>query len=167
MPNQEQEQDNYPSKTQRKKAMTDLQVIGKQLCQLKPRQLLKFSLPVALDNAIAEYQRLPNSNEAKRRQLQYIGKVMRKVDSESIKQLLTEFNQQAQNNSQRLHKLEEWRERLITQGDQALGLLIDEYPTIDRQVIRQLIRQAKKEAGSEKAQFASRKLFRYLQKIIK
>lgn len=153
------------SKSALKREMTALQKIGEELVDLSSSQLAKISMPELLKDAIMLARRLKN-REGKRRQLQYIGKIMRNIDSDAIRQRLDSFNHQSQAYRQKFHQLEQWRDRLMADGDKALDELLKESPEVDRQHLRQLIRQAKKEIAQSKPPAASRKIFKYLQENI-
>ncbi len=159
------EEEQPKSKSALKREMTALQKIGEELVDLPSAKLAKISMPEILKDAIMLARRLKN-REGKRRQLQYIGKLMRNTDSDAIKQRLDSFNHQSQVYRQQFHRLEQWRDRLIAGGDQALDELLKESPEMDRQHLRQLIRQAQKETSQNKPPAASRKVFKYLQENI-
>ena len=91
---------------------------------------------------------------------------MRTIDHEAIKERLNSFDQQSKSFRQQFHRLEQWRDQLIADGDQALDELLNESPKLDRQHLRQLIRQAHKETSQNKSPAASRKIFKYLQENI-
>jgi ribosome-associated protein len=105
--------DNLPeeplSKTRRKKDMHALQDLGETLTTLPPALLDKCNLPAELLQAIAEYKRIPDRRGAKKRQLQFIGRVMRDIDAEPILQVLDEQGQQAELAKRRFQRLEEVR----------------------------------------------------------
>jgi ribosome-associated protein len=149
------------SKSALKREMTALQKIGEELVDLPSSQLSKIAMPELLEDAIMLARRLKN-REGKRRQLQYIGKIMRNIDSDAIRLRLDSFNHQSQVYRQQFNRLEQWRDRLITDGDKAIDDLLKESPGVDRQHLRQLIRQAKKEISQSKPPSASRKIFKYL-----
>jgi ribosome-associated protein len=149
------------SKSALKREMTELQKIGEELVNLAPAKLAKISMPEQLDEAVRLARRLKN-REGKRRQMQYIGKIMRTIDSVAIQQKLESFHHQSQSFRQELHRLEQWRDRLIAEGDPAISELLLDSPELDRQHLRQLIRQANKEASQNKPPAASRKIFQYL-----
>ena len=166
---QEESHDNADetSKTALKKQATELQQLGLRLSQLKPHLLDQFDLPEKLRAAIADHQRF-NSNEAKRRQLQYVGKLMRNVPVEPILHhfdLLDGVTAQA-NRTQ--HELEEWREKLLANSKEITHFL-DRYPNTDRQALRQNIKrtttQMSKSPDSPPARKAYRDLFRHLRDI--
>ncbi|MDP1520078.1 ribosome biogenesis factor YjgA [Porticoccus litoralis] len=149
------------SKTAIKREMTELQKLGEELVNLPAAKLEKISLPEDLEEAVMLARRLKN-REGKRRQLQYIGKLMRVIDSDSIRESLESFHQDSVAFRQQFHKLEIWRDRLLNEGDSALEELMREKPGMDRQHLRQLIRQAQKQASQNKPPAAARKLFKYL-----
>ena len=152
------------SKTQLKREAEDLQALGSQLVKLKPTDLAKLSLDEQLQKAIKEAQKI-TSNGAIRRQMQYIGRLMRERDPEPIRQALFSLSRSKQVANKHFHEIEQWRERLIQEGDQALAELIKIHSTIDRQHLRQLIRKAQEEQQKNLAPHAIKNLFRYLQTI--
>ena len=161
--------DNLPeeplSKTRRKKDMHALQDLGETLTTLPPALLDKCNLPAELLQAIAEYKRIPDRRGAKKRQLQFIGRVMRDIDAEPILQVLDEQGQQAELAKRRFQRLEEVREQLLAGDQGTLDELIRDYAGFDNQYARALIRQAQKEQAENKHPAASRKLFAYLREI--
>jgi ribosome-associated protein len=148
------------SKSQRKREMTALQDMGVELVKLPRARLEKFDLPENLLGALVEAQRL-NSHGAIRRQMQYIGKLMRAVDIEPIAEQLAALRGESAAAKAEFHALEHWRTRLIA-DDQALGAWLSAHPESDAQQIRQLIRNARKEAAEGKPPKSSRALFRLL-----
>jgi ribosome-associated protein len=161
--------DNLPeeplSKTRRKKDMHALQDLGETLTTLPPALLDKCNLPAELLQAIAEYKRIPDRRGAKKRQLQFIGRVMRDIDAEPILQVLDEQGQQAELAKRRFQRLEEVREQLLAGDQGTLDELIRDYAGFDNQYARALIRQAQREQAENKPPAASRKLFAYLREI--
>ncbi len=153
------------SKSEMKRDMQERQQLGENLTKLNKQQLEKIPLDESLREAIADHQRFKH-REAKRRQLQFIGKLMRDADVEAIQRAweLSQAGSEAAKKAQ--HKLEYWRDRLISEGDAAINTVVDEYPTLDRQQLRQLIRQSHKEAEHNKPPAASRKLFKYLREVL-
>jgi ribosome-associated protein len=161
----ESDEEGGVSKSQRKREMTALQDLGKTLTEMNAASLGKCKLPDDLLAAIAEFKRLPNKHEARRRQLQFIGKLMRQTDTTLIEQIIQQEQQQANHDRLLFHRLEMLREELLQGSEDALQGLILEHPDMDIQYIRQLIRQAKKEAETNKPPQASRKLFKYLRDL--
>ncbi|MEZ9856103.1 ribosome biogenesis factor YjgA, partial [Vibrio breoganii] len=104
-------------------------------------------------------------NEAKRRQLQYIGKVMRNVDPEPIQAALDKVRNKHSQATAELHKLEQLRDRVVAEGDAAISEVMEMYPEADRQRLRQLARQANKEKSANKPAKASREIFQILKEL--
>ena len=153
-----------PSKTKRKQEMHALQDIGEQLVGLNKDRLAQINLPETLLDAVIEAKRL-TGHEARRRQMQYLGKLMRSVDEEPIRAKLDEWNNVTRVQSAKFHLLERWRERLLT-DEKALSDLVAEYARADIQQIRTLIRNAQKEAAASKPPKSSRALFKLLREMI-
>lgn len=150
-----------PSKSALKREMTALQKLGEELAAMPPSRLAQLTLSEEIVDAINLYRRL-KQREARRRQLQFIGKQMRREDVDSITATLAGFEHQDQLFRQHFQRIEALRETLLRDGDRALAPLLDEHPELDRQFLRQTIRQANQEAGRGSPPAASRKLFRYL-----
>lgn len=163
-PENDIEQDAAPSKTQRKKDMHALQEIGEQLVELDPKKLTEFDLPEILLDAI-RMARPMNQHGARRRQMQYIGKLMRTIDVLPIQQKLDSWHQLSLHQTAQLHQLERWRERLLS-DEHALTEFAEKYPTADLQHLRLLIRNAQKEKAAEKPPKSFRLLFQALQAVI-
>jgi ribosome-associated protein len=150
--------DEFESKTKRKKDMLALQDLGKHLAELSPAHLGSITLPEDLKSAVLEARRL-KSHEAKRRQLQYIGRLMRDVDAEPIRTQLEALEGQSAQASAAHKRLEGWRERLLA-DDGALTEFATEHPGADLQALRALIRNARKEQKDGRPPRAYRELFR-------
>ncbi len=159
-PWEEEEEIIWVSKTEMKNDMIDLQKLGEELVELKPSQLEKIPMTEDLADAIKDAQRF--NKEARRRQLQFIGKLMRNIDPEPIQSALDKIRNKHSQNTAVLHKLEQLRDRIIEKGDDAINDVLELYPEIDRQRLRQLARQAKKEKETNKAPKASREIFQVL-----
>lgn len=141
------------SKTDLKKHSDHLQSLGEQLLTLRKGLMAKLELPDQLLDALAEAKRITNF-EGKRRQMQFIGKLMRKLDEstvQAIEQALDVQHQGSAQETQRLHHAEQWRDRLIA-DDQALTDWLQLDPDADLQHLRSLIRQARKDAQANAAQ---------------
>ncbi|NOZ53849.1 MAG: DUF615 domain-containing protein [Gammaproteobacteria bacterium] len=164
MSNDEQH-DDYISKSQKKREMTALQQLGKSLVALSPAQLKKMLLPAMLEEAIINAKTI-QQHGAKRRQLQYLGRLMREVDADAIKSQFDLITQHSKQATTQLHKIERWRERLINEGDSALNEFIQLHDTADRQHLRQLIRRTQAEINTKKSRQAYRKLFQQLKECL-
>jgi len=156
-------QEETVSKTRRKKQMLELQELGSQLVELPEAQVAAMALEPALEQAVLEARRM-KSHEAKRRQLQYIGRLMREVDAEPIRARLAAIEGHSAQATARHRRLEAWRERLLA-DDQALTELATQYPQSDIQAVRTLIRNSRKEQQQGKPPRAYRELFRLLKAI--
>jgi ribosome-associated protein len=151
------------SKTELKNDMIMLQKLGEELVELKPSALEKFPIPDDLAEAILSAQRF--KNEARRRQLQYIGRIMRTIDPEPIQAALDKYHNKHAQTTMALHKIEQLRDRVVAEGDEAVEAVLDRYPAADRQRLRQLARQAKKEKQGAKPPKASREIFQLIKEL--
>ena len=164
------EEDLGPSKSQIKREMHALQELGKRICELPKKQLAKVPISETMREAVAEWDRI-SKNEAKRRHLQYVGKVMRTEDAEAIQEALDLLDPSSDVYNRILHQQEKWREKLILGGKDALSEFCEQFEVTDIQHLRQLIRNAVKEQEAKEAnpdapaksgKTAARKLFLYI-----
>ena len=137
-------EDGGPSKSQRKREMHALQQLGNRLTQLSTKQLSELPLTPKLHEALFDMRRI-HQREARRRQLQYIGKLMRDIDQEALMRALNALGQQSPASLRANRLAEDWRERLLA-DPKSLQDFIDAYPTTEIQPLRQLLRQSLKEA---------------------
>ncbi len=151
-----------PSKSSRKRDMQALQDLGEQLVALSPERLKKVPLPENLHDAIRAAQGF--RMEARRRQLQYIGKLMRKVDPAPIQAQLEAFAGNSAVEIARMHRLERLREQLL-EDEQTLGSIAETWPEADLQVLRTLRRNALKEREAGKPPKSFREIFRVLREL--
>ncbi len=162
---QETEDDGYISRTEQKREMLALQKLGEAIVKLSPGQLATIPLEdETLADAIRTARRIKH-HEGLRRQMQYIGKLMRKIDTSAIETAFQSLQDGRKREAQQFHKLEQWRDSLIEVGPNSIEEVIAKYPQADRQHLRQLIMQAGKELKNNKPPAASRKLFRYLREL--
>lgn len=153
-----------PSKSHKKREMTALQDLGAELVKLSKLQLDKLPVPEELLTAIKDYQRF-TQNGAIRRQMQYIGRLMRSVDPEPIQKQLDVWRGQSAQATALMHKIERWRDRLIAE-EGALTEFIQNVPGVDATQLRQLIRNARKETAENKPPKSSRALFRLIREAL-
>jgi len=153
-----------PSKTQRKREMHELQALGARLVELNSEQLVAVGLPEDLREAV-EFARRTTKHEARRRQLQYIGRLMRAVDPEPIREKLKVWDGVSAEETARVHRIERWREKLLG-SDGAIGTLVNAHPGVDTQRLRTLVRNAREERTAGRPPRAYRELFRALRDII-
>jgi ribosome-associated protein len=153
-------QDEIQSKTRKKQAMHELQALGAALAALPDGSLASISLPDPLAQAVAEARRI-TSREGKRRQLQYIGRLMRDVDPEPIRAELDRIAGRSASEAARHRRLEQLRIRLL-EDDEALTEFAREHPAANLQALRALIRNARREQLEDLPPRAFRELFRLL-----
>ena len=152
------------SKTKRKAEMHALQALGVRLLQLPASQLDKLALPDALLAALRDAQGI-SSHEARRRQLQYIGRLMRGLDAEPIRAALAEREGNSAAARARQQRLERWRTRLLA-DDAALTEFASQHAGADLQALRALIRNARQEIAHARPPRAQRELFRFLREAV-
>ena len=152
--------DEVPSKTKRKQEMHERQQIGEALVRLTEAQLAELELPEKLLDAVLLARRIQKFG-ALRRQLQYVGRLMRDVDSAAIATRLEAWKGTSREASARLHLLERWRDRLIAE-DGAMAELAAACPGCDIQHLRVLVRNARREHALGSAPKSSRELFQAL-----
>lgn len=152
------------SKSQRKREATALQTLGEELVKLNQEQLNRIELPENLRKAIHEAKKI-NKRGGLKRQLQYIGKIMRKIDPEPIVHAMDVIKQKDHQSNAQFHQLEQWRDRLISGDKQSLTEAFETFPDADRQHLRHLIRKAVREHGEGKPPVSSRALFKYLRNL--
>ena len=153
------------SKSELKRQMHELQALGEELTKLTPAQLEKIVIPNELRDAILHANHI-TSRGAHKRQLQYIGRLMRDIDPAPIKTQLDQLRQKDAAAKRHFHQIEQWRDRLISEGDSALDELLANHHDIDRQQFRALIRKANKERSQNNTPQAARKLFHLLQEVL-
>jgi ribosome-associated protein len=152
-----------PSKSQLKRDMQALQDLGAQLVALGKESLAKVNLPEDLRAAVRDAQRF-TKHEARRRQLQYVGRLMRDVDPAPIQAALDEINGVSAAANARQHALERLRVQLL-EDESVLGDIARRHPGADLQHLRQLRRNALKEQAENKPPRAFRELFRVLRTL--
>ncbi|CAG8998849.1 MAG: hypothetical protein CENE_00809 [Candidatus Celerinatantimonas neptuna] len=167
-PDDWQDDDDWISKSQLKREAQELKKLGQQICNLKPALLEQIPLSDAMLEAIALAKRIANKREALRRHMNYIGKLMRGEDLDAIEHAMEKIQNRHLYDNQRLHKLETLRDELIDNqdSDSCINELLNDNPSLERQKLRQLIRQAKREKAANKPPKSSRELFRYLREIM-
>ncbi len=153
-----------PSKSQRKREMLELQELGEALTRVSVDRLEELSLPERLLDAILQAKRITKFG-ALRRQLQYIGRLMRDADGDAIAARLDGWNGASREATFYLHLLERWRTRLL-ENDDALLELSRDHPGAPTQRLRQLVRNARKEQQDNKPPRSYRELFQELRQII-
>ncbi|ASQ47484.1 ribosome biogenesis factor YjgA [Legionella clemsonensis] len=153
------------SKTQKKREAEALQKVGVKLIALSPSKLDELPLPTNLRQAILDAKAI-KSHGAIRRQAQLIGKLMRASDSEAILAAYETLIAEDSAQTAIFHEIEQWRERLIIEGKEALTEFIDHYHPDDVQQLRQLVKKAVDERSTNKHSGAAKALFRFLRSCV-
>lgn len=149
------------SKSQRKRDAQAAQDLGRQLLDLPESAWKDLALPDMLVAALTEAKRI-HAHGALKRQMQYIGKLMRDVDPEPVEAWLRDLEFSRNRDAERHHELEVLRERLLEEGEAGVETLRHDHPDFDEKKVRQLIRQAQTERERGLSPKAARLLFRYL-----
>ena len=163
-------EDVYPeerkSRTRLKKEAMAMQRLGERLAELADDQLDRMELPIELRQALAEVKTM-HAHGARRRQMQYIGGIMRKVDLEPIEQAVLEIEQGALGQARAFQRIESWRDRLVAGEDTAMDEILAAFPGADRQRLGQLVRSARKaRAKADGSNKSARHLFRYIRSLV-
>ncbi|HEY3858626.1 MAG TPA: ribosome biogenesis factor YjgA [Gammaproteobacteria bacterium] len=154
-----------PNKSQLKREMQGLQELGVELVKLPADKLVELDLPEKLHDAI-ELARRITSHGAQKRQRQYIGGLLSKLDDvQPIRTYLEQLSGADRVSKARFQENERWRARLISEGDTALAEFLERHPEADRQHLRRLVRDAAADAAAGRSPRHARELFRYLQSL--
>ncbi|VUD59937.1 hypothetical protein TDB9533_02805 [Thalassocella blandensis] len=156
----------WVSKTQVKKEMLALQELGIAISELNAEQQAKIPMDDKLRLAIEETRRITHKN-ARKRHMQYIGKLMRASDVDAIQEAFDKLQSDAVRLTRHHHQIEQWRDNLLDPNQpDAVGKFIEQYPQVDRQQINQLVRSAQKEASQNKPPASARKLFKFIRETV-
>lgn len=153
-----------PSKSQIKREMLALQQLGERLSSLSPGVLARMPLSNPLQEALEEGGRIKSLN-ALRRHYRRLGKLLRNEDLEAINRVIGEIDNRHQADVNRFHALERWRERLLDEQNEAFGEFMQAYPDADRQRLRRLLQDARRERERGGPPSSYRKLFKYLREV--
>lgn len=152
------------SKTKRKQQMHELQAIGEELVELSKDALNKIPMSEDLLEAIREYKRL-NAHEARRRQMQFIGKIMRKEDPAPIREKLDQLKGSSTAATALLHRIERYRTEMIAK-DEAITRFLADFPHASVQELRTLVRNTRKETEQAKPPKSFRELFQFIKSVL-
>jgi ribosome-associated protein len=161
---QQREYAERPNKSALKREMQALQQLAGKLLELTPQRLQPLGLSERLTLALAEGRRL-KVPDARRRHLRFLARLLGQEEVAELQRFSDAIDARQGAQNQRFHHLEQWRDRLLKEGDAALGDLLESYPRADRQQVRQLIRAAQREAVQAKPPAAARKLFKLLRAL--
>lgn len=157
-----------PSRSQQRRDALDVLALAGRLVDLPERQLAAVPMPDELRELVRESRRI-TAQIARKRQLQFLAKAMRREDEDvldTIRSTLEKDRDQTRRETAELHRLEAWRERLLDGGDEALAEFLDQHPDADRQLLRQLVRNARLERERQRPPRAFRELFRTLKTLM-
>lgn len=154
-----------PSKSALKRQMHDLQALGQELLDLPESRAARLDLPEPLRDALAEYRRT-RSHEGRRRQLQFIGKLMRQADEGPIREAIAAYKLGSAQETLALHEAERWREELLA-DDGAATRWLNRFPDTDAQQLRSLLRAARKDAQAEAPDQRHGRAYRELFQLVK
>ena len=156
-----------PSRSQQRREALGVLELAEQLAAQSPAQLEKLPIPEALLPHIEDTRRI-TAHIARKRQLAFLAKQMRREDEETldaIRDALDAGSETSKRGVALMHKAEDWRTRLLDGGDAALTALLDEYPAADRQRLRQLVRNALDERARNKPPRAFREIYQLLREL--
>jgi len=159
-PEQHGDEIEWVSKSQLKRDSKALQDLGRQLAGYSPTQLAGIPLDEPIRDAIALAQKLHNKRGAQKRQFQFLGKLLRGVDVEPILEAVDRIENADRYDKIRFRLSEQWRERILAEGDPAIHALCAEYPALQRQALRQIRRNWQQAKTDEKKTRYARQLFR-------
>lgn len=161
----EEDEQDYVSKTQLKRLAHEAKALGERLVDLPAKTLKQIDLPEEILQAVMQARDI-KSHGARKRQLQFIGKLMRNIDTAPIAAELTRFDERHQSEVGEFHEVERWRDRLIEDSDDSLSQFIAAYPEVDIQQLRQLLRNTIQEVKAEKPPKYKRQLFQFLKQVL-
>lgn len=152
------------SRTQEKKKALELQKLGERLVALGPTQVRRLELPGKLEEAVLAAMSMTRHG-ARRRQMQYIGALMRAVDPELLIKALAGLDMAGNQAAEAFQKIEAWRDRMVQGDDTDIERFMEAFPGADRQRLRQLCRNAAAQTAAGKPPAAARALFRYIREL--
>ncbi|WP_225763351.1 ribosome biogenesis factor YjgA [Stenotrophomonas sp. Marseille-Q4652] len=156
------------SRSQNRREALEILALGEQLVDLTPAQLARLPIPEDLLGHIESSKRI-TSHGARKRQLAFLAKQMRREEDstlEAIRDALSANSETSRREVAIMHRIERWRERLLAEGDAALGELLEEYPQADRQQLRTLVRNARAEKARNKPPRAYREIYQVLRGLM-
>ena len=152
------------SKTKLKKDSKKIQQFGRKISKLTINNIKAFKFPLNIHEATIELKNL-KSNSAKKRQVQYLGKLLREIDLTDAFIVMKQLKVSSQKEIQRNYIIEGWRDKLLS-NNESITEFVDEYPQIDRQSLRQAISNTQKEKKDNKPPKYSKQLFKLLKDIV-
>ena len=159
------EDDDWVSKSQRKRECDDVQELSDKLVTISIDELTHIVMDDVLRSAIEEAHRI-KSHGALKRQKHYIAKLMRSIEIEPISRQLQNILHKDDIHGAVFKRLERWRDSIIENGDKGIQNFLTEYPSADRLHLRQLLRNCKKEKENNKPPAAFRQIFKYIREVV-
>ena len=155
-----------PNKTLIKKQIAAIFAMAEEICLLSPSHIKELQLPESISQALLDAAKMP-ANSARKRLLKYITQQLRTIDTDEVQERLARFKNKSVHAVREHHQAERWRDVLLSaDGNQQLTFFIGEFPQADSQYLRQLQRNAQKEAKESKPPKSARLLYRYLKQVI-
>jgi ribosome-associated protein len=156
-----------PNKEQIKRDIAEISRLAEELTHLSESQLASMKLPGNISIAITEAKKMPSTKPARKRQLKFITAQLREIDLDAVTEVLERLKTKSAHGVREHHQAEQWRDKLIAcENNGILTDLLNQFPTADNQHLRQLQRNAQKEAKAEKPPKSSRLLYKYLKELI-
>jgi len=156
-----------PNKEQIKRDIAEVAKLAEELTHLSESQLASMKMPDQLEGAIIAAKKMPATKPARKRQLKFVTAKLREIDLEKVTEVLERIQTKSAHGVREHHQAEQWRDKLIAcENNDALTNLLNDHPTADRQHIRQLQRNAQKEAKAEKPPKSARLLYQSLKELV-
>ena len=159
------ENEDLVSRTQKKHEAEAAQELGERLLEISNKQLKALNLPESLYDAVQEAKNI-KAFGGRKRQLQYIGKLMRNIELGNIIEFFEQLDHKNYAQNTKFKNMEDWRDRLINEGNDAVQVFQAEYPEVDIQQLRQLIRNANNKKNEKLALKSKRAIFQFVKDII-
>ena len=157
----EDEFEDEKSKSQIKRELLELKALGRTLISLPVKDLDKLALPERLYESVVKAQSM--SHGALKRETGFIGRLIADEDHETIAANVAKLKQAHPGEVKQFHELEQWRDQLLSGDNDLMTMLHQQFESFDGQYVRQLVRNAAKEAKLNKSPKSARLLFKYLQ----
>ncbi len=159
-----QDDDDWVSKTQRKKECDQVLELGEKMITLNKEELAQINMDDELRSAIEEAQRI-HANSALKRQKHFIAKIMRGLNDETLAAQVERVLHKHDIYNADFKRMEKWRDTIIENGDKGINDFLQQYPQADRSHLRQLVRNALKEKKNNRPPAAYRQIFKYIREV--
>ena len=156
-----------PNKSQIKRDIAEISALAEELTRISDAQLTAMAIPEKIEQAIVSAKKMPDTKPARKRQLKFITARLREIDLDKITEYLDRIKTKSAHGVREHHQAENWRDRLVeNEGNEVLTDLLNQFPDADAQYLRQLQRNAQKEAKEEKPPKSSRLLYKYIKELV-